>query len=63
MYEKLNFKNGQVLTAEDLNHMEEGIANALVGVKDDTFSGTESVPPMGGGAWPDLSTQALNAYS
>lgn len=27
-YEKQNFKDGQVLTAEQLNHMEEGIANA-----------------------------------
>ncbi len=27
-YEKQNFTDGQVLTAEHLNHMEEGIANA-----------------------------------
>lgn len=27
-YEKQNFQDGQVLTAEQLNHMEDGIANA-----------------------------------
>ena len=28
-YEKLNFENGKILTAEQLNHIEDGIANAL----------------------------------
>mgnify|MGYP003299617446 CR=1 FL=1 len=31
MYEKLNFEKGQVLTAEALNHMEEGIEKAGIG--------------------------------
>ena len=29
MYEKLNFRTGQVLSADDLNHMEDGIAAAM----------------------------------
>ena len=33
-YEKLNFTAGQVLKAEHLNHMEEGIANPLDNIAD-----------------------------
>ena len=29
MYEKIDFKTGQVLTADALNHMQEGIAKAM----------------------------------
>ena len=29
-YEKIGFSNGQVLKAEDLNHIEEGIANVSI---------------------------------
>ena len=37
MYEKLNFENGQVLTAEALNHMENGIEKAGIGDAKITF--------------------------
>lgn len=32
-YEKIGFSDGQVLKAEDLNHIEEGIANAGGGTR------------------------------
>lgn len=33
MYEKIGFKTGQVLTAEALDHMEDGISGAFAGVE------------------------------
>lgn len=58
-YEKQNFTSGMLLTADHLNHMEEGIANAgpvktVNGVSPDENGDVEIVIEAGATSWNDL---------